>query len=35
MTHEFFGTAAVVGDAKGTQAKAGGDLKSAFKKAKG
>ena len=34
VTHEFFGMAAVVGDAKDAQAKAGGDLKSAFKKAK-
>jgi acetyl esterase/lipase len=30
VTHEFFGMAAVVGDAKSAQGKAGGDLKNAF-----
>ena len=34
VTHEFFGMAAVVGDAKSAQEKAGGELKTAFRKIK-
>ena len=34
VTHEFFGMAAVVGDARSAQRKAGEDLRAAFRKAK-
>ncbi len=35
VTHEFFGMAAAVGDAKGAQERAGADLRKLFRRAKG